>query len=319
MLRQLSKKDLKPWGILFLAGLLSAFLSFAAVIPSIGAILLAYLSSLPLFLIGLSKGARSCLISALIGALCTLAFSGLNSAGGFLVFLGLPVSFLCYKALLSRVDDDDTRHYYPLGFLLSSLTMTTLVLFGLVYLYFFSQNPGGLEAVLYKLVDSVSSPQTSGDLVKEVAKSIITIFPGFVAMSWSIMIVINAALAQGLLIRFTQNLRTTPRLYEKVVLPNWVVRTFLGSLILHFLPNYGFGFLLKNMVLITIIPFIFVGISGIHRFCRKKMDSANKQLAFLVVFYIMVVLFGWPLILVTLYGIADEVVKKYILRYTDKK
>ena len=56
--------------------------------------------------------------------------------------------------------------------------------------------------------------------VAQVVDSFAQVFPGMVVVSWLTMAIVNAALAQGVLMRFGRNLRPAMRVAE-VELPHW--------------------------------------------------------------------------------------------------
>ena len=54
-------------------GILSAMLFLSASFGSPGALIMTYLTSLPLFLVGLSLGSAACVVAGIVGALPTAA------------------------------------------------------------------------------------------------------------------------------------------------------------------------------------------------------------------------------------------------------
>ena len=323
-LTQMSKSDLRHWALLLSAG----FASFAMLY---GGIISVFFAPLPLFLITLSKGARAGLYSALIAtAFFTLTLS-LQNGLSFVVLIGGPVVYMGYKALLSRTDDNDERHFYPLGLLASTMTMVAFAIFGIAYVFMLGEVPGGIEGALASLTtnpefqkfnNALTLQSSHGSLMTAdqrilLLQAILSLAPGMLLISWCIMMVINSAIAQGLLARFGKNLRPSPAFHKPVNLPVWCIRTFLGALVISLFLDFGFGFIFKNVFLISIVPFLIKGIAIVHGFIRKKVDTDNKRLAFLFFFYIMVLFLTWILVATTLYAVGDEIIKKYILRYKD--
>ena len=139
------------------------------------------------------------------------------------------------------------------------------------------------------------------EIQQKIIANLVLILPGTVALSWLVMLVVNGVLGQGLVSRFKRNLRPSPD-FAMLELPNWL--SILGAVLLigaTLLPG-SLGYLAKNAAFIMALPFFLVGLSVIHVAARRL--SAGMLL--LVLFYILMMLFGWPVILVAFLGLIEQ-------------
>src|SRR5712671_3068845 len=91
-----------------------------------GALILVYMTQLPLFLAGLWLGAGAAAIAGLTGSLVLLAASDLLGAALFAALNAVPVVLLVRQALLARRRADGALVWYPLGLLTAWLTAFAL-------------------------------------------------------------------------------------------------------------------------------------------------------------------------------------------------
>ncbi len=115
--------------IAVVAGLICALFYLLVKMGSPGAIILAYLSQLPLFAVGLSLGLAPSIIACLVAGAVIAASANFGAAGMFLVFTGGPVLVLVRQGMQSRPGSRaGTLDWYPPGLLLASLTGYGLVM-----------------------------------------------------------------------------------------------------------------------------------------------------------------------------------------------
>ena len=126
------------------AGALSALLYLTVQWPSPGALILAYLSPLVLYLVGFSLGTSAVMIAVAAGTVVAFLAGGGLDAAAYLVLNAAPAGLLVRFALLSRPSEDgQTAEWYPAGQLLTGLSIASSVLF-MAVLAWTSQNEGGL-------------------------------------------------------------------------------------------------------------------------------------------------------------------------------
>src|ERR1700680_1138027 len=96
-------------------GGVSACLYLGLVLGSPGALILVYLTQLPLFVAGLWLGAGAGTVGGLPAAGGLLAASDLLVAAIFAALNAVPVAILVRQALLARRGSDGTLVWYPAG------------------------------------------------------------------------------------------------------------------------------------------------------------------------------------------------------------
>lgn len=298
------------WGWAGAAGLTSAALYLSVVLGSPGAFLLAYLAPLPLFLAGLALGLTALLVAgASAFVIVGLASGSLMAAGIYLGIEVLPVAALVRQALLSRPvmvgEEGSGIEWYPLGrltALLAAMAATVLVIIWLV----FAGSEGGLEAAVRTFLNAglQGMLQAGGAETGEITPAIAlmaALFPGIAAASWVVMIAVNGALAQGLASRFGRNLRPSPDM-ATLELPRALLVALVVAAVVGLVAPGGLGYIGRNLLVVLGMAYLFAGLAVVHGFILKL---AARQVL-LVVVYVTMVLFGWPVLLVMLLGIVDQ-------------
>src|SRR6202158_1304561 len=203
-------------------GSVGACLYLALMLGTPGGLVLVYMTQLPLFLAGLWLGTGAAALAGLTAALVLLAASDLLGAAVFAAVNAVPVALIVRQALLARAHSGGPAVGYPPGLLTAWLT--ALALTGMAAALLLLGGPDGLQATLKSVVAEVIDrlvrhPVADRDQAAELLAMVI---PGIIAASWMIMLVANAALAQGVLARFGANWRPSPDL-AGLDLPLWLL------------------------------------------------------------------------------------------------
>ncbi len=282
------------------AGLVSGLLQGALVLPAAGGLLLAYIAPLPLFLVGLGMGLQATVIAVLVAGAVSVPFAGPVFAATQAVVYGLPAIILCRQALLSRNDEHGQVQWYPPGHLM--LWMSGIAIAGVV-LAMASMTLFGDGLIAY--LKSVMEPFAAGFAIpeqREMLWALLDYLPAFFAASWTLGLLFNGALAQGLLVRFGHNLRPTPELAD-IRLPAAWLGVLLGALALSSLGG-SMGIFGKTLAAIAIVPYFLLGLGVIHGFLRPW----KGRMAILVLLYGL--LFLWPVtVLVAGLGVLSAVLR----------
>ncbi len=292
------------------AGAMAAAMYLTVLTGSPGGMIMVYLAPLPLFLATFALGPQATLLAS--GLSLVLVFGiggGLFLPLTFLVFSVLPVLVISQRVLLSRQLPNGQLEWYPPGLLLVALTGLGVgaVLLAAALPYLFGLE-GGLRSLLHpflagSLTEMLRAAGKTGTAnpAGEIADAIAQVFPGMVAVSWMIMVMINGMLAQGLLGRFNRLMRPALRMTE-LELPGWaplaLAVTVLGAVVL----EGDAGFLLVNLVVIMSLPFFLSGLAVVHSFAARRAS----KLAFLVVFYLVMSFLAWLVIAVIGLGIIEQ-------------
>ena len=277
-------------GIALLGGVASGLLYATAVVGTLGALILALLAQLPLFLVGLGLGAAAGATAGLAGLVSVALFAGLGPALNFALVNGLPVVFAVYLALLSRTAEDGAVEWYPAGRLVTWLAVYAAAIF-LMAVVFFSGGEGGLEAILRDLLGAVARRWTGGapdgEQLEAALVSLARMMPAMAVASWLMVVAVNGALAQALLHRFGRNLRPAPRIAELTV-PRWLGGAVAGAAVLGLLGPGGIAFSGQNLAVILALPYFFAGLGVLHTWIGRMGAGV----------FPFVVLYGFLLLLV---------------------
>jgi hypothetical protein len=208
------------------------------------------------------------------------------------------------QALLARTDAAGTTEWYPLGRLVAWLVgmgAGALVLAALAMAFFADGIEPVLRGTLGLMLERFMSTATEAER-QRLLDMVVPWFPAAVIMSWLTMVAVNAALAQGVLARFGRNLRPSPELAD-IELPQLmtVLLGLAGAAAL--IGPDGVGFLGRNLFLILLVPFFFLGLGVVHAIARKY----SPQRSFiLVAAYAAMIVLGWPVALVAGLGLFDQ-------------
>jgi hypothetical protein len=264
-----------------------------------GALILVYLTQLPLFAAGLWLGTGAAVAAGITGSLVLLAISDLLGAAMFAMLNAVPVALLVRQALLARSRPDGTYAWYPPGLLTAWLTGYALAGLGAAMLLLGGPESmhESLRGVLATVLDRIyGRPVPNRD---DVASTLASIIPGVVAASWMVTAVVNAALAQGVLARFTANWRPSPSLVA-LELPIWL-HIALGIAAAAVVFGGAARFIGINAMIALSVAFCLGGLAVLHAAARRLSHPTMV----LVFFYTTAALFGWPFLVVAILGLLD--------------
>lgn len=281
-------------------GAVAGLMYVAVMLGTPGALILVYMTQLPLFAAGLWLGTGAVVAGGVAGSLVLLAASDLLGAALFAVLNAVPVALLVRQALLARRRDDGSLAWYPPGLLAAWLTAYALAGIGVAVLLM--GGPETLQASLRDVLSQVLDRVYGRRLPNrdQVAETLATIIPGIVAASWMVTAVVNGALAQGVLARFHANWRPSPDL-AGLGLPIWLpialgvaaAATALGG---------GPRFVGINAMIALSVAFCLAGLAVLHAAVRRLSHPVMA----LVFFYSTAALFGWPFLVIAILGLLES-------------
>jgi len=290
-------------GITALCGAFAAGPSLAVATGSPSSLILVYLSQLPLFIGGLWLGAGVAVAAGVTASIMLLAASNITAALMFAALNVVPVILLVRQALLARTGTAGAIEWYPPGLLAVWLTGLGLTAMAIALLVF--GGPDGLQSAvretLAPALDRLFDESVPGR--DELANLLAMIMPGLVAASWIAMTLVNGILAQGLLARFGASWRPSPAL-GTLSLPRWfpvlpVLATGATAL------GGTMRFLGVNMMIVLTVPFCLAGLAVLHIIAYRF----SRPAILLVSFYVLAGLFGWPLLVITVLGLIDALLR----------
>lgn len=292
------------------AGLTSALL-YGGVISTNGwggtpaSLILVYFAQLPLMLIGLSFGSASGIIAGATGIIALFVAGGAIISGGFALGSAFPSALVSRQALLSRSAANGQIEWYPLGSVLAWLVFWGAAVTSVILLLLFSQQddfPATLQVLLSNTLQKMA-PQLSDVDRHSLATTVSQILPGITALSWLTMTVVNACLAQAIAKKLGLNMRQNSDI-STLQLPRWLLIALPASALLGLLGS-NVGYMAQNLLLIFLIPLFLVGLAVIHVFARQRQ---NLRPLILGISYGLIVIIGWPAVLVTGIGLIDQLV-----------
>ena len=284
------------------AGALAALFYVAVGLGSLGSLILAYLAQFPLFAIGLGAGFLHALLASGVGAVLIAAALPPSAAGLFLATAALPVLVLTNRALLSRTNPDGSIDWYPPGHLLAILNGIALAALLAVALLFWGHEGGMIGAgkeLLAEMMRGFVAGEVSGQAVAAAQNRLAWLLPALVLTSWQIMVMVNGLLAQGVLSRFSLNLRPGAPFHE-LWLPQWLSIAFAAALVASFMPG-RIGDLGGNAAIVAALPFVFLGLSVIHALSVRW----PARTFILVCVYFALFVAGWPALIVAAIGFFE--------------
>ncbi len=286
------------------SGGLSAIASLAFLNGIPGALLFVYLATLPLFLVAFSLGTTSVSVASISGIATAGLLGGLITAIAYTLFNVVPAWFVSKQSLKSQQLEDGSYNWYSIGNVLCSLAILCAALMVIGALEFTSGSELSLqltiEQALHEVFNIMFPAMSQLDMLNAINR-LSSIFPGAMGSSWVVMTIVNAVLAQTIVVRMKCNIRPTPK-FTLMELPQWaalpLIITAAAALVLGGEARY----MAQNVSIILATPFFFLGLSVIHWAVRRVQFAAIV----LTVFYIIMISSGWALILVAGLGMIEQ-------------
>jgi hypothetical protein len=289
------------------AGAAAALLFASIATGSLIATLLFYLSSLPILIATMGWGH----LAGLLGAL--LAATGLGLALGFYFFLaflfgvGLPAWWLGYLALLGRTvaanGSAGRMEWYPIGRLvLWAAIIGTLVIavamlnFGTDKESFQNEMRGAFERVLKAQGQTQLPGRADPNRVIDV---LVAALPPAAAVLLTILNVFNLWLA-AIVVNVSGRLRRPWPDLSSLTLPPITPGLLAAAIAGSFLPDMP-GMLSGVLAAALFMAYAIMGFAVLHAITRGMGGRAFA----LVGAYFAVIVFGWPILAMSLLGLAE--------------
>jgi len=205
--------------------------------------------------------------------------------------------------MLSRTDEQGTVEWYPSGALTSWLCCVGLVAL-IVFCGLLAREPAGLAGAVAELTIEFSDwlQVKEKDLFVSVFQPVL---PGVAVASWMLLLVVNGALAQGLLVAVKWAGRPSPDV-GALMLPRWIAIVGALAALAAILLGGDYAYFARNMLIVMAVPYFLQGLSVMHVLARKISGDSMV----LAMFYVTLLVVGWavvPLILIVLLGLVEQV------------
>jgi hypothetical protein len=284
------------------AGLAAAVIYLSGEWSLIGALIFALAAPLPLLAVGLSLGLGPAALASAVAMVTIATVKGFALMGLFAAADVAPVLIIVRFGLLNRPGDDGGIEWYPPGQVLTWLTLYCAAAFAVLAVAMGS-GPQGLEAGVTSYVDGfrqmVAGTQDSAAVDRMLA-TLKRVFPLLVVTWWVIVISVNAHVAQKILVRTGQAKRPSPDL-TTIALPPWILPVVVAAAAVALVGSGWLGFVATNIALILCVPYFLTGLAVLHAISARW----NGRKAILIAVYLLLLLFGWPLIVVTGLGMME--------------
>ena len=297
------------------AGVFSAFAATAFINQTPGAFILVYLADLPLFLTGFAFGPHTALISGAAGLVITGFLGGGLAAGFFVLLQVLPTWLVVRVMLLQRPiamskgsgtpnPSKNNIEWYPVGEMVCWLSMLVA---GMLLVASLASIISGHEILSTLISDNLDrifqtmAPEWDPDQRTKIVDLMVPMFPGAIGISWLIMIIFNAVLAQKILCKLGKAIRPTPA-YINLHLPHWISWPLVVSCALALLGAGELEYTGRNLAMILSLPFFFLGLAVFHTWAQRLQSSGW---ILLVLFYFVLILSNWTALLVAGLGLIE--------------
>ncbi len=288
-----------------LAAAASAALYLSLSVGVLGAPFFAYFVQLPLLFIGLSLGFAAASLAGLGSLGIVILFGGSIAALVFLVVQVAPSLLAVRQALLNRTTGPGEAEWYPPGLILGHLVVYAAVVM-VAALLWVRLATGSIEAAFLVAIDHVLSQMGAGSTqTVAVAQQIAdhaAVVPGVVAVSWVLMTVVNAAIAQFLALRGGQARRPGFAL-ARLWLPGWCGPALAAATLAALVAGGDLAFFAQGLAVLLAVPYLLQGLAVVHA-AVERLPAKGLALAG---FYLVLLLFSWPLVVgVVLLGLLED-------------
>ena len=284
-------------------GLASALFSLGFLAGGGNLAIVAYFAALPLFGVGFMLGVRSTVVSGTFSVVVIFLLGGLAAAGVYVASIMIPAWIVVYHALSQRFYANGATGWYAPGEIVSRLAaLAAAVVFVMTLVQM--GNEGGIEASVRDfLTNSIAPllPSADSDQIGLFLDRVVPLFPSFATLSWLAMLMVNATLAQALLVKWGKAMRASPD-YAAIETPEWISWALVAAAAFKLLSSGDLEYVAQNLVVILAAPFFFVGLAVVHTLLRRtRLTGAG-----LAAFYTCLMLFTWLAVLVAALGFAEQ-------------
>ena len=304
------------------SGLLSAILLMIAASGSLTVTVLAYLTPLPLLILGLSGKNYYAGVAGAVAALLLFVITTPMVAVIYFFLVVLPVTLFCDSATQMQ-----RRAKYPggqanlssasVGRLCALISVTPALLLTMLFLYFLFQQNENTQAVLSKTAESIMltyqnaliekniaiSPEVGKQLVL-IKNTLVNTAPALIGIFWMTLFLINTVIARHVLNRFTQ---TSPVAFKlsQIELPHWVIITFISSGLMAAVLDGELGLYSTNLAAIIAFPILLSGLGVIH----LATEKTGYKKTILCSVYTIILISRWAALMLVFIGMIDHFIK----------
>ena len=261
---------------------------------------------LPLLLAGLMTGARAVVIGGAVAFALIAMLDGLATATFYAGTNAVPAWIIVYHALSQRFVSGGTD-WFSVGEIAARLCALIAIVICAISLAA-SSAPGGIEISITSYVETlltqivkVMALDVNAQGLDLMVERMAALFPALTTLSWLFMMLVNATLAQVILVKLGKASRPTPR-YREIEVPEWTYWTFVAAAALKLLTSGDIEYVAQNLVVVFGAPFFLVGLAVAHSLAHRiKMPGMA-----LGAMYGSFLIFPWAPVVVTVVGFAEQ-------------
>jgi hypothetical protein len=311
------------------AGLAAALLFASVTSGSVFAILLYYLAPLPILIAAIGWTHLAGLVAALVASIAIAAMFGTILFVSFVVSVGLPAWWIGYLALLARPTGQpapDDLEWYPIGRVVAWSALIGTLVVAVWFLNFGADEQSfraSLRAALERLIGTGADPSgtattpqasdapapgvqpktalPSGVDVNRMLDFMVIILPSLAAMLTMLCHLINLWLA-GKIVRTSGRLKRPWPDLSAIAMPKATSLALAAAVAASFLSG-TVGLLATVLGTCLLIAFAIIGFAVLHAITR----GAAIRPFMLMGAYVAVLILGWPLLLMSVLGLADAI------------
>ena len=293
------------------AGAATALLFASVASGSALSVPLFYLAPLPILIAAMGWSHWAALIAAVVASASLAAVFGAFFFIAFMLAIGLPAWWLGYLALLARpatVARPDGLEWYPVGHLVfwAAIIGAAIVIAGMLTLgsdldAFRNSLRSGLERMLKIPVRAPSGPDAApdGSDPSRLIDILVAVLPPAAAVLAAVTNVVNLWLAERI-VKISGRLRRPPSDLAAMHFPVYAPALVGAAVVASLLPGIvgtSAGVLAASLLM----AYAILGFAVLHMITRG-MGSRPFTLSGI---YVAVFVFGWPVLMMSLLGLAD--------------
>jgi len=285
------------------AGAASALLFASVASGSPLSVLLFYLAPLPILIAAMGWSHLAALVAAVVAAAGLAAIFSPLYFITFLVGIGLPAWWLGYLALLARTNADSSLEWYPAGHLVfwaallsAMIVIGAMLSMGIDADTFRTSLRSGLARIMARGETADGAREAASDRVLDF---LVAALPPAAAVLTTLTSIVNLWLAERVA-RISGRLRRPPSDLSAMRFPAYAPALAAAAVVATFVPGMiglGAGVVTASLSM----AYAVLGFAVLHAITR----GMNSRPFTLGGTYLLVLVLGWPVLAMTLLGLAD--------------
>ncbi|MBY0462429.1 MAG: YybS family protein, partial [Alphaproteobacteria bacterium] len=199
-------RNYPPYVVSLFAGGITILLTLISSLSPFLSLFLNYFNVLPLFIVSLSLGLNAGISAATIALVGIFLAFGIYQAVGFIFISYLPFLLLSYLILKPNLSNENSDFKYPLGIIVSKVSLCVMLV-SLMFLVFLNESGIDVRGSIHHFLSGVIPEELTTEKAKLIDQ-LVDIIPGVMLVSWIVTGLMNALVAQRILIKQKQALRS---------------------------------------------------------------------------------------------------------------